>query len=511
MTENKLFQLAQVISDISPRHSPTLPLINQRQDRRSLPLRKNYSENCTCEELQPRRGKNLPAGGLDSRAKKLNRNDIDDYEFTINWLQENAHPIYRDASNQVIGLTNQTEVGLCKAHSSTLYRAKKRREKDTPMPPSPPDLLTDTPMENTNNPTHHPSHHHKIIGGLAAKVKELQESSSSSSSLPPPLPPPSLPDITMIPSTSYKRKRTNNDHPDLDINLPHSSASTPLYSSSSSLMSSPPPSSSSSSSQHHHHHLHHPHPHHHHPHAHHHTTSISSPPPHFISSQLPPLQPPQQQQQPISASLSSLSSSLQHQLQLSSKYNPYPSPINSTSSVPPPPLPTSSTSSTSSNNNNNNNNSRYMSQQHTYHHHHHQQQQSPGSQSQPSPTSSLPPMQPFIQIETVSLKSKPTSSSSSTSSNNTIDDDDNNNDSTTTTTYFIKNLAITDTFTFRQLLDEIDITSPPPGKRIVISDPQSDRVFPLSQPIRSVLPRPTSSHMEFYLGLTDKTSIDWKC
>ncbi|KAI9302978.1 hypothetical protein BJ944DRAFT_232563, partial [Cunninghamella echinulata] len=465
--------LAQVISDISPRHSPTLPLINQRQDRRSLPLRKNYSENCTCEELQPRRGKNLPAGGLDSRAKKLNRNDIDDYEFTINWLQENAHPIYRDASNQVIGLTNQTEVGLCKAHSSTLYRAKKRREKDTPMPPSPPDLLTDTPMENTNNSTHHPSHHHKVSGGLAAKVKELQESSSSSSSsLPPSLPPPSLPDITMIPSTSYKRKRTNNEHPDLDINLPHSSASTPLYSSSSSLISSPPPSSSSSS-QHHHHHLHHPHSHHHHPHAHHHTTSISSPPPHFISSQLPPLQPPQQQQQqPISASLSSLSSSLQHQLQLSSKYNPYPSPINSTSSVPPPPLPTSSSSSTSSNNNN----SRYMSQQHTYHHHHHQQQQqSPVSQSQPSPTSSLPPMQPFIQIETVSLK------------------------------------TITDTFTFRQLLDEIDITSPPPGKRIVISDPQSDRVFPLSQPIRSVLPRPTSSHMEFYLGLTDKTSIDWKC
>ncbi|KAI8081427.1 uncharacterized protein BX664DRAFT_268955 [Halteromyces radiatus] len=376
MTDNHLYQLAQVISDLSPRSSPTLPPLEQRHDQRILPLRKNYAIDCICEEVQPRRGKNLPEGGLDSRAKKLNPTDKDDYDFTMKWLQENAHAIYRDNTNKVVGLSNQTEVGLCKAHSSTLYRAKKRRERDnyTSSPPSPPDYI-DTPMDLTA-----PS------GGLAAKVKELsqQQQRLSPQQLPSPLPS----DFMMGPSTSYKRKRTNNNTaskmsspPLASIKPPHSSASTPLYGTGPLLQQHP--------------------------------TSISSPPSSYLVPQLPPLQ--QQQQQHV------------------------------------------------------------------------QQQQS----SNTSPTSPLPPMHPPpIQIETVSLKSMP---------------------SDEPCIYFIRNLAITDTFTFRHLLDETDITSspPPPGKRIIIADPTSERIFPLSQAIRSVLPHPISSHMEFCLGLTDKTSVDW--
>jgi hypothetical protein len=74
--------------------------------------------------------------------------------------------------------------------------------------------------------------------------------------------------------------------------------------------------------------------------------------------------------------------------------------------------------------------------------------------------------------------------------------------------YYFRNLAITDTFTFRDLLNEIDITgSPPPGKRIVISD--EHKIYPLDQAIRSVIRRPTSTHLDLFLGLTDKPSINW--
>ncbi|ORZ07625.1 hypothetical protein BCR42DRAFT_397167 [Absidia repens] len=356
MTDNHLFQLAQVISDLPRRSSPTLPPLDHRHDRRILPLRKNYAIDCTCEETQPRRGKNLPQHCLDSRAKKLNQADKEDYDFAIQWLQENAHAIYRDAaSNQVVDLSNQTEVGLCKAHSSTLYRAKKRWEKETftSTPASPSDYM-DTNMDFTPSNSNSTNNHtattssalvatsktsstssssssstriktemggglapikSEIGGGLAAKVKELSQH-------PPPPPTPQLPsDLNIIPSTSHKRKRIDQNGLSTKTQqlpssgsamLPHSSASTPF----------------------------------------------------------------------------------------------------------------------------------------------------------------MPSDEPCI--------------------------------------YFIRNLAITDTFTFRHLLDETDITgAPPPGKRIIIADPTSERIFPLSQAIRSVLPRPVSSHVEFCLGLTDKTSIDW--
>jgi hypothetical protein len=74
--------------------------------------------------------------------------------------------------------------------------------------------------------------------------------------------------------------------------------------------------------------------------------------------------------------------------------------------------------------------------------------------------------------------------------------------------YYFRNLAITDSFTFRDLLAEIDMTgSPPPGKRIVISD--AEKFYPLDQAIRSVIRRPNSTHLELCLGLTDKPSINW--
>lgn len=74
--------------------------------------------------------------------------------------------------------------------------------------------------------------------------------------------------------------------------------------------------------------------------------------------------------------------------------------------------------------------------------------------------------------------------------------------------YYFRNLAITDNFTFRDLLAEIDMTgSPPQGKRIVISD--ADKFYPLDQAIRSVIRRPISTHLDLSLGLTDKPSINW--
>ncbi|KAI8987707.1 hypothetical protein BDF20DRAFT_284846 [Mycotypha africana] len=77
--------------------------------------------------------------------------------------------------------------------------------------------------------------------------------------------------------------------------------------------------------------------------------------------------------------------------------------------------------------------------------------------------------------------------------------------------YYFRNLAITDNFTFRDLLAEVDIqgSPPPPGKRIVISDLSSERIYPLDRPIRDVITKPTSTHIELCLGLVDKPSIDW--
>lgn len=382
-----------------------------------------YGEDCTCDEMQPRRGKNLPEGSLDSRAKKLVPNDKDDYEFSIWWLSENASPVYRDESRQVVGLRNVSEVSLCKAHSSTLYRAKKRHERGkNQAPPSPADSNgIDTAMmdaipahsstANHGRPYSDPYplqpqlHHHYQIpppypthmreSSLAAKVRDMKCDHQ---------PPPDF--STMTSSTSLKRKRTNNMS--LDQQRPHSSASTPLYATGMApLLSHPPPSSSSSAVSA--------------------STSRHETPDSFTPHQLPPLQ----SREPLSI----LSSSLQHSLQVTPLYS---------------------------------------------------QKQDPPS----PPTPVVKNNEPEIVVETVSLKTFPTPECPST--------------------YHIRNLAISDTFTFRDLLQEVDmIGTPPPGKKIVISDEKNEMVFPLDQAIRSVFRRPSSTHMELCVSLSDKPSIDW--
>lgn len=335
-----------------------------------------YGSNCHCLETQPRRGKNLPEGGLDSRAKKLSRQDRDDYEFTLKWLDEFTHSIYRDRDQNIIGLNDLTEVSLCKAHSSTLYRAKKRHQRNmNQAPPSPADS-NGTIMEDSYPLLPQPHFNTSYSGALAAKVREISFQQQNY--------PVESPDFSMMTtSTSVKRKRTITK---LDKPI-SSSASTPLYGSNN---MSPP-----IMNQHHHHHHRQP------------TNSFSS--------QLPPLH-------LRTPSLSSLSSTLQHQLHVTPTFN------------------------------------------NTYRHQ---------------------------VIETVSLKSSPI--------DNMID-----------SIYYIRNLAITDTYTFKDLLSEIDFAGPPPpGKRVVISDVKRERIFPLGQAIRSVIRYPTDTHVEFYLGLADKASIDW--
>ncbi|KAG1168438.1 hypothetical protein G6F70_009120 [Rhizopus microsporus] len=343
MTGNNLFQLAQIVTEL-PLHQQG-PISTKNDHSRPLVMRKYYGINCQCIEMQPRRGKNLPQNGLDSRAKKLNKLDRNDYEFTIKWLNENIHQIYRDKENKVIGLNEMTEVSLCKAHSSTLYRAKKKHQRSNQAPPS--------PADSSGTSEDHPR-----LFGLAAKVRDL-----------PYLAQPSPPECPTA-STSMKRKRGIE---------PSSSTSTPVLNNITYISDPRQPPSCSYSSQ-----------------------------------LLPPLR---------NTALNSLTYNLQHQLSF------------------------------------------------IHHQHHHQQQQQQQQQ----------------QIETVSLKSI-------------------TNDSI----YYIRNLAITDTYTFRDLLSEIDLsTPPPPGKRIVITDAEKKKFFPLSQPIRSVIPNPDKPHVEFYLGLSDKASIDW--
>ncbi|CAO3690295.1 unnamed protein product [Rhizopus stolonifer] len=261
MSENNLFHFAQVITE-SPLHSTSHSHSEKTADYRYTQIRKNacivcskcftcskfYGIDCHCPDIQPRRGKNLPQGGLDSRAKKLHKDDPD-YEFSLRWLKENAHEMYKD-----LEFNSLSEVSLCKAHSSTLYRAKKRHEQ--------PDL------------------------------------------------------IRMTSSQSARRKRVH---------------------------------------------------------------------------------------KPILR----------------------------------------------------------------------------GTQS--TDTASLRNFDLTV-VETVSLR--------------------------THGDYYFRNLAITDTFTFRDLLNEIDMTGgPPAGKRIVISD--QHKLYPLDQPIRSVIKRPPSSHVELFLSITDKPSINW--
>ncbi|ORZ00197.1 hypothetical protein BCR43DRAFT_511229 [Syncephalastrum racemosum] len=479
MSENSLYQFAQVITEHPMHHSyshPPSPLSNatfqaprSTVPRRPLPIRKFYGLNCMCDEVQPRRGKNLPEGSLDSRAKKLHPQEKEDYEFSIHWLTEHAHEIYKGEDKRVVGLADVAEVSLCKAHSSTLYRAKKRHERGKiQAPPSPADSNgIDTtmiehhqhqqhqqhqhqpPNSNTTNPNanraysdpyplqphplQHPSSHHHAPshhpyppysireGGLAAKVREITYQQQYSS------PPP--PDFVMSSSTSLKRKRLSRQCTP-PLQKPHSSASTPLYATGMAPLLSQhhPPSSSSSSSNRH----------------------VDS----FSSHQLPPLH-------SRTPSLSSLSSSLQHQLQVSS------------SLVHPPQQQTPSVKEEPQ-----------------------QQQQHHSSSESPSPSLSKPLVHPTPQpqepvIGTVSLKSIPATPGS-------------------TPQYYIRNLAITDSFTFRDLLSEIEMLgTPPPGKRIVVSDDKNEMIFPMDQAIRSVIRHPPSSHVELCLGLTDKPSIDW--
>ena len=347
----------------------------------------------------------------------------------MKWLDEFTHSIYRDRDHQIVGLNDLTEVSLCKAHSSTLYRAKKRHQRNMNQqqaPPSPADS-NGTMMEDVHRsssvdsypllPQPSPNYYNNVVGGgaLAQKVREIsfqqqynnknrQESMAES------------PDFSMMTASTsaVKRKRTSTIS-----KPPNASASTPLLYSNKHHAQHP---------HHHHHHLHHQHP----PPL---PPSLSSQqqhqqqqpavarPNHSFSSQLPPLH-------LRTPSLSSLSSTLQHQLHVTPSYN--------------------------------------------------------------STRPMIPPTYSKV-IETVSLKSSPSL---------------NNNDDQQV--YYIRNLAITDSYTFRDLLSEIDFAgSPPPGKRVVISDLKRERIFPLGQAIRSVIRYPTDTHVEFFLGLSEKASIDW--
>ncbi|KAI9494640.1 hypothetical protein BDB00DRAFT_871191 [Zychaea mexicana] len=502
MSENSLFQFAQVIADQPTHHHPqpqppppsssssasSSPQPNQRitlsqpppyqatrsseadgppmAARRYLPIRKNACIVCgvcfTCSrEVQPRRGKNLPEGSLDSRAKKLHPQDKEDYEFSMNWLSEHAHAIYKDESGTVVGLRDLSEVSLCKAHSSTLYRAKKRHERGrNQAPPSPADSNgIDMVMDRDSYPLHpHPNHHYgpppPLLegGGIAAKVREMQyhhphhhhhhHHHQYRSSTPP--------DFSMMqPSSSLKRKRISKQqqqqHPSSPSEKPHSSASTPLYATGMAPLLSHHPSSSSSSSS---------------------GTALSprGHDPAESSFSLPPLH-------SRASSLSALSSSFQNHLHLSGPYpttSAYPAAAAAaaaTATQPPPPPPRQPSSSTPPL----------------------QVATSANSTSTGGSGGSPPLPQQLKSLETVSLKSMDTPSK-----------------------YYFRNLAITDTFTFRDLLKEIDMTgTPPAGKRIVVSDEKNETFFPLDQAIRSVIQRPLSTHMELCLGLSDKPSIDW--
>ncbi|KAI9478697.1 MAG: hypothetical protein EXX96DRAFT_609163 [Benjaminiella poitrasii] len=439
--ENNLFQFAQVITELPFQHAATAPTISPHINHyhpRYMRIRKNacvvcnicftcskyYGRDCTCQEAQPRRGKNLPEGGLDSRAKKLHRDDSSDYEFSINWINENAHSMYKDEHDQVIGLRELTEVSLCKAHSSTLYRAKKRHERNTMLqhqvtaPPSPADSTITNPYPTTTTSTTTATPPTISSGGLAAKVKEISSSTTSHFRVHEAVAAITSPNFTRLSySTSNKRKRMAKYSPKIDSNRPYNSLSTPLYNNSSNTSTRTNNNNHASFVQQQQ------------------LSSIQQPQQildNFPSHQLPPL-------------LQTRNNDIEQQI--------YP-PVNNNDSV----LNATAAAANVATPNANANAS--------------------------ADTASS------IVVETVSLKPLnmiPPSSSP---------------------VYYFRNLAITDTFTFRDLLSEIDMTgSPPPGKRIVISD--SEKIYPLDQAIRSVIRRPTSSHIELSLGLTDKPSIDW--
>ncbi|KAI8636249.1 hypothetical protein BD408DRAFT_98250 [Parasitella parasitica] len=496
MSENNLFQFAQVIAELPIQNSPQQPstsLLPQLPHHSEavhgfhpgyLPIRKNacvvcsvcftcsknYGVDCACQEARPRRGKKLPDGGLDSRAKKLHRDDPDDFEFSINWINENAHAMYKDEHGRIIGLRELSEVSLCKAHSSTLYRAKKRHERNKDLmhaaPPSPADS---TANDHNQHPYLNPYPTSQPIGsgGLAAKVREI----SLSAQYPPhphhPHHQPQMlriheaPDFTrMSHSTSMKKRRTFKS-PRIEPQLPqrpHHSISTPLFTNS--------PRINSFLQQH----------------------SFT---PDASAVNLPTMPQEFQQHVPeqhqiVQVSQQQVHAQPQQHIQTPQLVDNFPShlpPLQTRNHQEPiDTLPTMSSSP-------------QQQQQQQQQQKQKQQRQQQQAQAYPQDTIMKSPQQeeasvsPQMMIETVSLR--PLSAKSDPPA-----------------LYYFRNLAITDTFTFRDLLAEIDMTgSPPPGKRIVISD--SEKIYPLDQAIRNVIRRPNSTHLDLCLGLTDKPSINW--
>ncbi|KAI9007561.1 hypothetical protein CLU79DRAFT_778122 [Phycomyces nitens] len=77
----------------------------------------------------------------------------------------------------------------------------------------------------------------------------------------------------------------------------------------------------------------------------------------------------------------------------------------------------------------------------------------------------------------------------------------------------VHNLSISPQFTFRDLLKQLHGTDAriPNGRRLVFTNREMDRQFPIDYPIRQVIPYPHSTHMEFLLGYDDEScTIDWQ-
>lgn len=352
-----------------------------------------------CTEVQPRRGRNLPPNSLDSRAKKLNPQDRDDYDFSLRWLAENANDVYKDPNpGLVLGLSTMTEVSLCKAHSSALYRAKKKHD----------NINSDninglSPPPSPSESTHEVLSHHPGPGNVMPH------------------------DFVPTPSTSSP------------LMITHSSLS------GSSGEPSPSPSFSSSIIP---------------------TSTISSPlkrkrgrPAGSMSSQLPTSS---TKQANLVSHLASLGLS-------NSPTNTFASSNNrgNNMQVTSPTLLTRGINS--------------MLQP---------LQPRMGQHAAALAASGLP--SPPSIVETISLRAQLQPSQPPQ--------------------YFLRNLAITNNFTFSDCLREIDGMPPPPqGKKIVILSAEGDRTYPMGTPIRSVIPAGMSggTHVELVLALVDVPTVDW--
>ncbi|RUS32006.1 hypothetical protein BC938DRAFT_476516 [Jimgerdemannia flammicorona] len=360
-----------------------------------------------CTEVQPRRGRNLPPNSLDSRAKKLNPQDRDDYDFSQRWLAENANDAYKDPnSGLVLGLTTMTEVSLCKAHSSALYRAKKKHDNiNNPSPPPSPsgsnEVLSHHPGNSPNVCAHDfvptPSTSSPLMmshSPLSMNGADPQPSSSMSTSI--------LPSSTNSATLTPAKRKRGRPAGSMSTQLPTSASklNNPISSASSHLASLSLASrasntfgtgghNSNSNAMH-----------------------ITSPT--LLSRAIPSLQP----LQPLQPRMNSQ----QHATNLAA------SNISASASI----------------------------------------------------------------VETISLRApiQPHQAPQ----------------------YFLRNLAITNNFTFRDCLREIDQLPPPPlGKKIVIHSADGDRTYPMDTPIRGVIPAGLSGgpHVELVLALVDVAKVDW--